>query len=105
MDGTNSGSDALDLADAIMLLRDQVAEARRRVSTTGDAGVLFGLDEVTLELGLELAHTRGVDAGLRFGVVGFGGKRDSGRTATHKVTVRLSPHLPGGGDVDVSDIE
>jgi Trypsin-co-occurring domain 2 len=103
--GSTGPDDALDLADAITLLRDQVAEAQYRISADGDAGVRFALGEITLELGLELARTRGLDGGLRFSVVGLGGKRESTRTTTHTLTVRLNPHLPGGvaGDVDVSD--
>ncbi|MDN3060564.1 hypothetical protein PH213_39865 [Streptomyces sp. SRF1] len=104
MGHADSGADeGLDLADAITLLRDQVAEAQYRISTGGDAGVRFSLGEITLELALELAKTRGLDSGLRFSVVGIGGKRESTRTATHTLTVRLDPHLPGGGAVDVSD--
>lgn len=99
--------EGLDLADAITLLREQIAEAQRRIGTDGggDGGVRFGLGEITLELGLELARTRGVDGGLRFSVLGFGGKQESARTTTHHLTVRLNPHLPGGGDIDVSDYE
>ncbi|MYT27468.1 MULTISPECIES: trypco2 family protein [unclassified Streptomyces] len=101
--GNAGAAGALDLADAITLLRDQIAEAQRRVSESGDAGVRFGLGEITLELGLELAQTRGLDGGLRFSVVGLGGKKESTRSATHTLSVRLLPHLPDGGDVDVSD--
>lgn len=101
--GSTEANEGLDLADAITLLRDQVAEAQHRISVRGDAGVRFGLGEITLDLGLELARTRGMDGGLRFSVVGFGGKREGSRTTTHTLTVRLNPHLPEGGDVDVSD--
>ncbi|WP_432752119.1 trypco2 family protein [Streptomyces sp. JL2001] len=101
--GGGGADEALDLADAITLLRDQVAEARRRLATSGDGGVRFGLGEVTVELGLELARTRGADGGLRFGVVGVGGKGEQARKTTHTLTVRLDPRLPGGGDVEVSD--
>jgi hypothetical protein len=105
---TGGADQGLDLADAITLLRDQIAEAQRRIAAPGgpgDKGVRFALGEITLEAGLELAHTRGLDGGLRFSVVSLGGKREATRTATHTLTVRLSPHRPGGapGDVDVSD--
>ncbi|MFE5893233.1 trypco2 family protein [Streptomyces sp. NPDC056462] len=93
----------LDLADAVTLLRGQVAEAQQRLRTQGDAGVQFGLGEITVELGMELARTRGVDGGLRFSVVSLGGKRESTRKATHTVTMTLNPRLPDGGDIDVSD--
>ncbi|PKV84258.1 trypco2 family protein [Streptomyces sp. TLI_146] len=98
MAGNGVGDDELDLADAITLLREQVAEAQRRVADDGDQGVGFGLGEITVELGMELARTRGVDGGLRFSVVNLGGKKETTRKTTHTVTVRLKPHLPGAGD-------
>jgi hypothetical protein len=108
--GIANGSDQewMDLADAIALLRDQIAEAQDRIANptgTGHRGVLFTLGEVTLELGLELTGTKGVNGGLKWSVISLGGKKESGRKATHTVTVKLQPHLPGGGDVDVRDEE
>ncbi len=103
--GNGSGEDWLDLADAITLLRRQVAEAQRRVATEGDEGVLFSLGEITLELGLELTGTRNVDAGLRFAVVSVGGSAERTRQATHKVTVRLEAHGSDHAPVEVSDEE
>jgi hypothetical protein len=105
-----SGSDEewMDLADAIALLRDQIAEAHARVarpSGPGHKGVVFTLGEATLELGLELTGTKGVNGGLKWSVVSMGGKKESSRKATHTVTVKLQPHRPGGGDIDVSDEE
>ncbi|MFJ4931618.1 trypco2 family protein [Streptomyces sp. NPDC088736] len=107
---SNSGSDQewMDLADAITLLRDQIAEAQRRIADpagAGDQGVLFTLGEITLDLGLELTGTKGVNGGLRWSVISLGGKKESGSKATHSVTVKLTPHQTGGGDVDVSDEE
>ncbi|MEU9088473.1 trypco2 family protein [Streptomyces sp. NPDC048357] len=105
----NAGSDqqGLDLADAVTLLRDQIAEAQARISGPDGAhrGVLFTLGEITLELGMELTRTRGMDGGLRFSVVSLGGKKESGDRATHKVAVKLNPHSPAGGDVDIHDTE
>jgi len=103
--GDGGGADWLDLADAITLLRRQVAEAQRRVATEGDAGVLFALGEITLELGLELTGTRNVDAGLRFAVVSVGGSAERTRQATHKVTVRLEARGTDHAPVNVSDEE
>lgn len=96
----------MDLADAITLLRGQIAEAQNRIAApagSGDQGVLFTLGEITLDLGLELTGTKGVNGGLRWSVISLGGKKESGQKATHAVTVKLTPHQPGGGDVDVSD--
>jgi hypothetical protein len=105
---SDSDGEWMDLADAVTLLRDQVAEAQERIadpSGPGHRGVLFTLGEITLDLGLELTGTKGVNGGLRWSVLSLGGKKESGRKATHTVTVKLQPHLPGGGDVDVSDEE
>ncbi|MFF1655263.1 trypco2 family protein [Streptomyces sp. NPDC058255] len=54
---------------------------------------------------MELTRTRALDGGLRFSVVGLGGKKETGNKATHTVTVQLKPHRLGGGDVDVHDEE
>ncbi|RSO09967.1 hypothetical protein DMH26_00195 [Streptomyces sp. WAC 05379] len=108
--GSASSSDHewMDLADAIALLREQIAEAQDRIASAsggGPRGVLFTLGEITLDLGLELTGTQGVNGGLRWSVISLGGKKESSRKATHTVTVKLLPHLPGGGDIDVSDEE
>jgi len=108
--GNGTGEGWLDLADAITLLREQVAEAQGRIAgpdgtSTNHEGVLFGLGEITLELGMELTRTQGVDGGLRFSVASLGGKKENAHKATHTVTMRLDPRRPDGGDVDVSDKE
>lgn len=96
----------MDLADAITLLRDQIAEAQRRITDPaggGDRGVRFTMGEITLDLGLELTGTKGVNGGLRWSVISLGGKKESGRKATHTVTVKLTPEQTGGGNVKVRD--
>jgi hypothetical protein len=101
-DGT--GGEWLDLADAITLLRDQIAEAQRRIADPvggGDKGVQFTMGEITLDLGLELTGTKGVNGGFKWSVVSLGGKKESGTRATHTVNVKLTPHRTGGGDVNV----
>ncbi|WP_367132211.1 MULTISPECIES: trypco2 family protein [Streptomyces] len=98
----------MDLADAVTLLREQIAEAQSRLADPaegGDKGVLFTLGEITVELGLELTGTKGVNGGLRWSVISLGGKKESGTKDTHKLTVKLTPHRPGGGDMDISDVE
>ncbi|MFP8959086.1 trypco2 family protein [Streptomyces nanhaiensis] len=102
--GNGHGEQGLDLADAITLLRDQIAEAQARIAgldgtDAGHKGVLFGLGDITLELGMELTRTRGADGGLRFSVVTFGARRERADRTTHTVTVQLKPHRPDGGDV------
>ncbi|MGW4898381.1 trypco2 family protein [Kitasatospora sp. NPDC004240] len=99
----------MELADAITLLRDQIAEAQDRItdpSGEGDKGIRFGLGEITVELGMELARTNGANGGLRFSVLGAGvsagGKHETADKATHKVTVRLNPQkADGSGPAEV----
>jgi predicted ATPase with chaperone activity len=102
------GGEVMDLADAITLVREQIDEARKRVGRPGsDSELQFGLGEITVELGMELTRTEGGTGGLRFGVIGlradFGAKMENADKTSHKVTIRLTPRLPDGGDVNVKD--
>jgi len=92
-----NADDWLDLADAIELLRIQVAEAQRR---SVGADVRFRLGEITVEFGMELARTRGAGGGLRFGVASVDGRGERTARATHHVTVRLDPRRADGSPVD-----
>jgi hypothetical protein len=100
----------IDLADAITLVRDQIIEARKRIDQPGsDGGVRLSLGEVTVEFGVELTQTKGGSGGLKLAVVGvgadFGAKLEKADKSTHKVTVRLTPRLSGGSEVNVQDWE
>ncbi|QXE35086.1 hypothetical protein KQY30_13200 [Streptomyces sp. GMY02] len=106
----------MDLADAVTLLREQIAEAQDRINrppgtdgaTGGDAahkGVLFTVEEVTLQLGLELTSTKAVDGGLRWSVISLGGKKENSGKSTHTITMRLTPHGPDGRRSEVRDVE
>jgi hypothetical protein len=97
--------DWMGLADAITLLRGQIAQAQAQLAAGGGHGVVLGLGEITLELGVELARTRGGDGSLQFGVIGLGAKGERTRTATHTVTVSLTARRPDGRPVDVADEE
>lgn len=108
MSGSTDGEQWMDLADAVSLLRTQIAEAQSRVAVTpaGEerhSGVLFTLDEITLNLGLELTKTTAANGGLRWSVISLSGKRESGTKTTHSLTVKLRPHAPGGGALDIDD--
>ncbi|MFI6006415.1 trypco2 family protein [Streptomyces sp. NPDC051366] len=110
MGNSNDSEDLLELADAITLLRDQIAEAQNRIADPNggaDKGIRFELGEITVELGMELARTNGGNGGLRFSVVGvgvsLGGKHERADKATHKVTVRLNPKdVVTGGPAEVN---
>lgn len=97
--------DGMDLADAIALLREQLAEAQDRIANGGDHGVVFTLGEITLQLGMELTHTRGVDGGLRFSALSFGGRREKTDRATHTLTVQLKAQGADGTPLNVNDRE
>ncbi|AZP17417.1 trypco2 family protein [Streptomyces aquilus] len=101
-----TGADeGMDLADAITMLREQLAEAQRRVAAHGDQGVNLTLGEITLQLGMELTHTRGIDGGLRFSALSFGGKRERADRGTHTLTLTLNAGGPDGRPLDVNDRE
>ncbi|MGW9453973.1 trypco2 family protein [Streptomyces sp. NPDC055632] len=105
-DGT--GGEWMDLADAITLLRDQIAESQRRIARptgNGDKGVRFTLEEITLDLGLELTEAKGVSGGLKWSVISFGGKKESGAKASHTLHVKLTPRQTDGGNIEVGDEE
>ncbi|MGW1998190.1 trypco2 family protein [Embleya sp. NPDC001921] len=92
----------MDLADAITLLREQIAEAQKRIAEPGtDQGVRFAVQEITVELGMELTEGKGVNGGLRWSVVSAGGHRDHGSKATHTVTVKVAPHGPGDRPIEI----
>ncbi|MFI6449695.1 trypco2 family protein [Kitasatospora sp. NPDC050543] len=95
----------MDLADAVALLRMQVAQAQRQVAESPASDVRFAVGEITLELGMELTGTRSVNGGLRFSVVSAGGKAERASKATHKVTVKLTPQDSAGELVLVNDEE
>ncbi|GAA2435114.1 trypco2 family protein [Streptomyces lavendulocolor] len=104
MAGSNN-HEWLDLAEAVSLLRTQLAQAQQQVVDEGDNGVQFLVGEITLELGLELTGTRSAGAGLRFSVVSADGKADRAKKATHKVTVQLTPQTPAGVPIPINDFE
>jgi len=96
----------VDLADAIALLRDQIAEAQERIAEPGShRGVLFTVQEITVELGLELTEAKGVNGGLRWSVVSLGGKKDTGRRTTHTVNLVLTPRGTDGRRSEVRDVD
>ncbi|MFD7643723.1 trypco2 family protein [Kitasatospora sp. NPDC059795] len=95
--------EGLALADAVELLRDELVEARRRLAAGGDRGVPLALGRITVQLGLELAHTRGGGAKLGFSVVGVDGKTERTRKTTHTVTLEIGPHEAGPEEVPIGD--
>jgi Trypsin-co-occurring domain 2 len=98
--GGDLDEDWLDLADAVGLLRDQVAEAQQRAA---GQPVRFALGEVTVELEVELERTGGLGGGLRWGVVSADARGERSRRSAHRVTVTMTPRLDDGAEVEISD--
>ncbi|MDG5807277.1 trypco2 family protein [Streptomyces neyagawaensis] len=94
--------DWLDLADAVEVLRTQLAEAQRR----GQGSPLrFVVGEITAEFEVELVRTRNGGGALRFGVVEADARRERSSRSVQRVTLTLKPEQHGGGDVAVGDVE
>lgn len=62
--GSATGDEWMDLADAVGLLRRQIAQAQRQVAEDPADDVQFAVGEITLELGMELTGTRSVNGGF-----------------------------------------
>ncbi|GHC75444.1 trypco2 family protein [Streptomyces flavofungini] len=96
------GDGWLDLADALDLLRAQVADSQRRART---ADVRFDVEAITVDFEVELLRTRGGSGGLRFGVVQADGRQENTRRATQRVSLTLRPRTATRGDVSIGDEE
>ncbi|MEU1486421.1 trypco2 family protein [Streptomyces sp. NPDC005752] len=100
-DGTGHG-DWLDLADAVGLLRDQLASAQ---AAAQGSDVRFRVGEVTVEFAVQLTRTGSAGGALRFGVVGLDGKRERASSATHRIQLTLHPRPSSGGDLEIGDFD
>ncbi|MEV7275459.1 trypco2 family protein [Streptomyces sp. NPDC093111] len=90
----------LDLADAVGLLREQLAAAQRAAD---GSDVRFRVGEVTIELAVQLTRTTGGGGSLRFGVLGADGKREHADATTHRLNITLHPRGRTGGDLEIGD--
>jgi hypothetical protein len=83
-------------------LASAVEALRRELVASLDAGkgeaVRFALGPIELEFQVEVAREAGVEAGVKFWVVGLGGKGTRSSSATHTVRLSLSPVLVGDED-------
>ncbi|RRS01235.1 trypco2 family protein [Glycomyces terrestris] len=94
--------DWLDLADAIEVLRSQLAEAQRRGQ---DSQLQFVLGEITAEFEIELVRAKSGGGALRFSVVEADARGERSSRSTQRLTLRLNPEHRGGGDVAIGDVE
>ena len=97
----SDGDDWLDLADAVGLLRRQIAEAQGRAA---DADLRFVVGEIRMEFELELARTRGGSGELRFAVGSAGLRRERSSHTVQRVSLTLRPEQ-ASGDVLINDWE
>lgn len=96
------GDSDIGLADALDLVRTQLAEARRRAAVDNQ-DVVFGVGDVTVELGVELVRNAGGRLGLTVGVVTASGGAGVSRQTSHKITVSLSPRDASDREIEVAD--
>jgi hypothetical protein len=94
--------DEVKLADAVDVVRAQLAEARRRAAAA-DPDVRFQVGDVTVEFGVELNRQADGRLGLTLGVVTASAGGGGSRMTSHKVTINLTPHDASGADIDISD--
>jgi hypothetical protein len=87
-DGTVAG-----LADAVRALRAELNEAMRAGQ---DEPLQFEVGTVTMEFAVELTADAEAKGGVRFWVVELGASGSVGRTASHTVTLELTPTTVSG---------
>ena len=92
--------DELGLAEAIRQLREEIGIAMQ--SARGEA-LQFQLGPVELELQVRVSSKAGVKGEAKWVVVSFGADAGTERGSTHTVKLKLTPKVPGGGDILVSD--
>ncbi len=89
----------LELADVVRALRRELVAA----TTEGEGSTLrFQLGPVELEFLVDIRREAGADAGVRFGVVSFGGRGTVTSGSTHRVKLVLMPQDASGRPAHVS---
>lgn len=92
--GSEASSDGIALADAITELRRELVES---VARSKNEDIRFAVGEVVVEFAVTVEHEKGVSGGVKFWVVNADASGSIGRATTHKLTVPLTPRVPGGG--------
>jgi Trypsin-co-occurring domain 2 len=89
-----------DLTAAIKALREELSKA---MTASTDEDLRFEVGTVTMEFAVEVTADKEGHAGIKFWVVDVGGGGGRSRSATHTVTLELTPHTSAGGNVEISD--
>lgn len=92
------------LSSAIEAVRRELLEARHKGQESASFDeVTFLVDKVTVEFSGVVTRTGGAQAEARFWVFNVGARGERASSATHRITVDLTPQTAQGGGVRVSD--
>lgn len=86
----------IELADAVVALRDELLSAAARGARQE---IAFAVGPIEMEFVVELRADAKAKAGFKAWVVSAGAEVGAGRTRTHRVTISLTPKRPGDGDL------
>jgi hypothetical protein len=91
----------IGLAEAIGQVRTELEQA---IKDGEHSAVAFRAGTVELEFEVAFAKTGGIEGGLQLSVLSFGAKGERSSTATHRVTVALTPVDRQGHDKLIGDV-
>ena len=91
-----------DLADAVRALREELSSA---MAASTDENLRFEVDAVKMEFVVEVTANTEAHAGVKFWVVDVGAEGGLSRSASHTVTLELTPKTSTGGRPEISDEE
>jgi hypothetical protein len=91
----------IGLAEAIGQVR---AELEQAIEDGKGSAVAFRAGTVQLDFEVAFARTGGVGGGFQLSVLSFGAKAQHSSTATHRVTVALTPVDRQGRDKLIGDV-
>jgi Trypsin-co-occurring domain 2 len=92
----------IELADAVDLVRTQLAEAARRAMTQPSHGVILNVDSVQVSLGVEIGEQTEGKGGLNVWVFTIGAGKAESVSTTHTVTLTLNPLDQSGRPLKVA---
>lgn len=81
--------DGIELAAAVQELREQLTLAAAAGAT--EQGIKFGVEEIDLEFAVELRQDSNAKAGFKAWVISGDLSATSGRSSTHRVSIKLRP--------------
>jgi len=90
------------LADVVKALRAELSEA---MVAAERERLRFEVGTVTMEFHVEVTADAEAHAGIKFWVVDVGASGGTSRTATHTITLQLTPKTATGGRPEIADEE